>query len=255
MPNRYYVNIDASDVRFSLKINGVQIASLDKGERFITEKPISLWVAADKNIFSVDLISLPEEDVVRGKLHVEIFLHDETSEHPKAKKTYLSYGYPHPKIGEVKNTFSESVGFQVKELVPTKVWTDSEIVNELSKADKVEIFELLTAFSERVINKDIDGLVKYLDYKVHDEARVNGVDFSASLNIAKRNFSVLSKYAGLGKEPFKLEDIEFSIVGEGRLVYVKNISGKVLLRFALGGNFLDIPVYVAMIKGKWAIVR
>lgn len=255
MPNRYYVNIDASGVHFSLKINNVQIASLDRGERFLTEKPISLWVAADKNIFSVDLISLPEEGVIRGKLHVEIFLHDETSEYPKAKKTYLSYSYPHPKIGEIKNTFSESVGFQVKEVVPTKVWSDSETVNELSQADKVEVFELLSAFSERVINKDVDGLVKYLDYKIKDEARANGVDFSASLNIAKRSFSVLSKYESLGQEPFKLEDIEFSIVGEGRLVYVKKISGKVLLRFALGENFLDIPVYVAMIKGRWAIVR
>ena len=257
MPNIFYANVEVTNVHFSMKINGVELAKLKDKQKYMVEMPVTGWVQSGENQLSVDVFALPEEDKIRGEVSIDIYIHDNTSEYPKAKETYLSYRFPNDDSKKDKNEKfqSQEAVFSIAESTPTKLWTEATVIESLSDKDKIEIMYVVNVLGESVVKGEDANIADALTYKIQEEAFMRGVEFSQSLSVAKKSFEMLRKHGALERNDLEPDDVVFDVVGNKKVVYVSTKSGVEALSFSLGENLIQIPIYVSKIDGSWKIVR
>lgn len=257
MANIFYAEVEVTNVHFSMRINGVELAKLKNKQKYLVELPITSWIKNGENEFSVDVFSLPEEDKIRGNISVDIYLHDESSEYPKSKETYLTYRFPNAESKKNDNDsfYSESNKFNVAESTPTKLWSEASQISSLSEKDKTEIVGLINDLGEYVVDGESKKITGILEYKIQEEAFMRGVDFSQSLKVAQNSFDMLRKHGSLELNRLHLADTRFDMVGGEKIVYVSAVSGKEALSLSLGENLVEIPIYISNLNGRWRIVR
>lgn len=126
-------------------------------------------------------------------------------------------------------------------------------LDDLTRRD---ILKLLRQLTEAMTNRQLEDTVNLLKEKVIERAQAYRFRPPEKLGDLRRNYAELMQRPNWGIEPWKDEDAQMEVMGNGKLVKIVDPNGQPLIRSTdLGGMCLAVPIFVTFLNGKWTIIR
>ena len=257
MRDLFYISIDASNLHASIKINGFEAISHTEGFSMSANSPVDLWLAEKSNKVGIVVDTINKEQKIVGELIVEIFKHDPSSETPAVGTSYFRFVLSEQKdvVGSLYR-YEKEYDVDIDHSIGSKLWSDAEVISEVSGKDKAEIAGLIVSLEKSILLGKADGVADILAYKVAEDARIEKKSYDKALELVKKEFSGLSASGDLGvHRPFSEDIMSLKRVAQGKVFHVKGLQESPALQLEIDDFEIFIEVYVAKIDGKWQIVR
>lgn len=253
MPAYYVLSIDKENIITQLDINGVPLV-IETDKNLHKKEQINRWIASTQNNLRVRLEWPQETPYEAGLAKFTIRLEAlQPDQKVGTTPSLVEYTWP-PTRSEEKYPFEIKMDFQADEVPPSQLWLKAESI-EFNDAAKKQIFELLKSLHGALNQGEVDKAAKILDFKGVDSAQSHYISEDQARQQQREFIEFFVENPGK-MQPLELEEFEFHVIADNRLVWVtKEHFQPVLQKKAnSGANFL-LPVYFAKIAGNWLIAR
>ncbi len=251
---RYFLRVEMRGVIASISLNGAPIISSEDTDLMTSTEPLNIWLHKGQNILSYRVLSAEaEKNTPLPMISASLFLHDEKSEVPLAKKeiALINYNYSRSDHYPLQN----NTVFEFSGALKTRLWQDAEELGEITQNDKNEIQGLIDALSSSVISGDIEKSLDLQKYMIRESALAEGHTFDALEKAVRSNFEWLTTLKDVSVSAYDKNKLRYTLCGANRLVYIADENNKDVLRFSSVEADFDIKIYMAKINGHWIFAR
>lgn len=255
--NLYYISVETNNIISSIGINGIPLLQDNEGLGRRVNWPISSWIMNGDNTINVALKKTSKDQKVAPYFDIKVFLHDPSSDIPKPKEIYVHYASKEvvEKHGEISLPFVGTANFNFNKPTPTKLWSEARQLTDLTMSHKQNIVKLVNYLEQSILNKKVDNVLKLQQYKIHEDAVAEGHPINEIEDAVRTNYEWLFKTYQFDGSILTLDEADFRLCGNNKIVYVYRKNGKPAVFFRTKDEEFDIPVYIAIINNTWTIVR
>ncbi len=253
--NLYFLTVEATNAHTRILVNDVPLVDLKGGTGTNTEKPVANWLMPGTNTLTIEVDALPGQETINGNVNASIFLHDSSAEVPTPKKIYTNLSFPGENTDLSAATQAVEKTFKFEGNPNARLWQEAEPVLSISAQDKKDILALVDRLEQALVNSNNDEAVTLQQYKISEDARIEGHLPDEIKEATKNTYRWLSQQNGLFLIPFDKADTVFTSVSKNTLVKVSKPSGDAIVQLKSDALFFEVPVYVAKISGSWIIAR
>lgn len=258
MRDYFYISIEASGLHASVEINGFEAIAHDEGFSLVSSSPIDYWLSNEANSIVVDIEPLTNGEKISGDLSIEIFKHDPKYDVPTPGVSYWKFDLSNEPdvIGKVP-VFKKTSELLIKHTLGSQLWSDAEVVKNVSTSDKKEILSLIQTLETAILSKNTKLIINSFEYKIAEDARINKKTLSAAKELAENEFSGM--FSGGDFEiprKFSTEIMHLKKSADSKILSVVDLDRKSALQFVIDDEYeISIDIYVSKINGEWKIVR
>ena len=251
----YFLSVTAKNIHTAIKMNNLPVMIHNDDPNLKVAKDITTWMMSGENKLSCELSALPEEDLIRGEIKISIFLHDNNYEIPTPGEIFATLTYPNPETPlEPKNQDNIELFFDFDKAAPTKLWEEAEPITTLTDTDKSEITSIIGGLQQTLLG-DCSNAVELNNYKIAEDALAGKKDISHLKDVAEKTFQWLNEQPNLTSPALDEGNLRYSIGGKDNVVCVSAKDYSDPLVFESDDLDFEVPIYVAKIDKKWALVR
>ena len=147
------------------------------------------------------------------------------------------------------------IAFAVEDPPPVRLWNDAAQMDGISPADKQQLKALVQKHADAIITRNVDGLVALLDYKTTDSALAEGQDPGAARRVIQNQYRDAMFSEPKLNTDVQLDQLNFKLIVGGQVVWIFRSLAKPALVVTSPTKRFTLPIYAAMIRGTWRIVR
>ena len=252
----YFLTVRSKEAATVTSINDVPLVSDSAAEGVVTDQPLNLWLMPGENVLSVFLRWPRTKEYVPGKAEADahVYLHDAAQDVPTPAATLARATWP-LKVGPEFYPSTIRLPFILKAPLPTTLWSEAEVVKELTDADRRAIRTLAQNVADACKARDVARIIDLQLYKWEDMARAEYKDFARVRGAAVKQFEWLFTRPALKVLPLH-DGLTADLAAGGRLALLKHPEGRNPVILEDGAdNVIEFPIYAARIKGTWKLVR
>lgn len=251
----YKVDVRSKGVKLVGYINGVEF--IETSEEVMKSTVLNRWLKKEDNGILLEAEALDKNS--KNSISISLDVYEVASDGVKKEKEITKLSYE-KKEGEERNfpIKLSSKSFEFKELSAAfKMWKDSQSISSLSEDDKKQIFQLVGTLSQFVSEGEGDKAFNMMEHKFTEESIAEALKFDdLKKNIIASYNSMKSMKDKLKLNPVKLDNLEFHIEGNGKIVRVVEKGQETSINFMSDGEVaMGIPTYFSKIDSKWILVR
>jgi len=252
--DRYFLRVEMRGVIAAISLNGAAVVSSEDTDLMITTEPVNIWLYNGSNTLSYKIISIEAENKTEAPMiKASLFLHDNKSEVPLAKKELAVLNYNNAQSDHT--ALQDKTIFEFSGALATRLWNDAEVLYKITPQDKTEIQDLISRLSSSVVTGDIEKSLALQKYKTADYALAEGHTYDALEKGVRSSFEWVATHKGVVASPYDKNRLKYSFSNGNRLVYITDENDKDILIFSTDELEFDILVFVAKINGKWVFAR
>jgi hypothetical protein len=247
------------DAPSRVSLNDVPIRIWPDASGARTTDPVNQWIRPGKNQLSVRLESMPQAQAQgsSGRLRAVLRQRLQGAGGGSSADEIARLEIPPDKpAGAIAWPLTATVEFQPAAPPPSRIWSEIE---PLGPVDSVrgEALQLLTAVHSALNARNLEQLSALLRTKALEMAACYGFPVDQALARQREFFSGLMEGGSWAMEALAPAAIELHLVADKRMLWVTRNGRAPALRSSrtAGGAVLELPVYLARIRGVLTVVR
>ena len=161
-----------------------------------------------------------------------------------------------PLPASIKQATKKELRFTPASLPPCELWEKAR-PGKPDDAARAEILALVREYHAAYVIKDRAKLNDMLMFATLEAARSRHVPAEQAREMLKSGLTEMLSEKSFAMEPLRTDRLVLRPIAGGRVMWVTNAGGEapVRTRQMKDGGYVEFPVYVARIDGKWMIVR
>jgi hypothetical protein len=253
----HFLDVDSSGVGLYLGVNGVQLLVDPKGDGIRTLLPVNEWIMPGENKLTATLNWPAHQDFKPNTAAVKLslFESDPESEFPDPLKVLAEATWPAPPPEREQYPHKISVPFEVSSPPPASLWEQAEEIDEVTDEAKDIMLEKIETLRTAIMAGNHDLILRLLDYRYAEDARVNGIDPEKLKNSVKRQYEMLLDEPNVSSSPLEKENASFLLAVKNKVVKVVGLNSKDAIVITTEEAEYEIQAYLAKIGGEWIFVR
>jgi hypothetical protein len=254
MPQSLTLDVRSEMVNLLAGINDLPLV-VNTGDGIKTKVPLNEWLMPGPNRLTVKLGRPLGQWFQPGRASVTASIQARPGPDAAPPARLPSFSWPMPNRAETYPFVFSSPPFQAA-APSTKLWQESEVIAELTLADRQAILALTLSLSGAMGERNLFQVMDLLKYRTAELALAYGSDLDADVAKSREFFSSVFGSEGFAMRPIDQHHVQFTIVGNRHLVWVtQGETGNIVATVRLPRFRYSLPVLVAKIRGAWLIAR
>jgi hypothetical protein len=264
MSDFFYIKVFKLYCTITVLLNGVPIIVDEGVGEYQATLPVQQWLKSQNNVLKV---SLSRPRVTEGTPHDQkakssgqadlVFFKHQAGAASSTVGELISEFHWTDSPGFLPHSWSEPIRRQFPELPASTLWSRAEVLNSLTAFDKESIFTAASQLAALLSAHRLDDAFSLMQVKYQDEATLEGKSLERVASAVKELWAMMLDQGVLKLELINLSQLEFTIVGDNRAVFVRKVNGNPVILFEepVEEMFYGIPLYFCKINGNWVIIR
>jgi hypothetical protein len=254
--NRYFMTTEAQNVAFRVALNDVPVRQDPLGSGHNSDAPMNAWLLQRQNKLTIDLMWPKDRPFQPNQAQFKLifFLHDPSSQVARPLRILHEFNWPAQRPETYPFTYKAVIEEEFE--LPTHLWSEAEIVSEITSKDERDILDLVGRLRQSLLSGDANRVLPFVRYKSNDLARA---DYHTDLEEIERiDVEQLSwMLRGDNLEVSEIDDIPyvFDVVGNNQIVHLYKRDGSPALSVVNDMFDFGFDLYVARVGGDWVIAR
>lgn len=259
----YIVNYAIYHCNAEVDLNGVPLTRTHKDTAYTTSgvSDIGRWLMPGDNVITVTL--RPPEGTIDpdDRQSIEISVSTAVKGQMSDEGTKIATLRIPEKEGDsalisIKQPKKKELRFKPASIPPSELWEKAK-PGKPDDAARQEILRLVRDYHAAYVKKDRAKLNDMLMFATLDAARNRYFSADQAREMLNSGLKEMFADKGFAMEPLKADRLILKPIAGGRVIWVTDSKDEAPIRSKKmkDGGLIEFPVYVALIDGKWMIVR
>jgi hypothetical protein len=259
----YIVNYSISHCNAEVDLNGVPLTRTEKDNAYTITgtTDVGRWIVTGANVVTVTIRPLEGKPGPDDRQSIEISMSTAVKGQMSDEGTKIATLRIPEKEGDtslasIKQTVRKELRFTPASVPPSELWSKAK-PEKLDDAAREEILKLVRDYHAAYAKKDQMKLYDMLLFATLEASRNRYFSADEAREMLKNGLKEMIADKGFAMEPLKVDLIILKPIAGGRIIWVTDSKNEAPLRSKQmkDGGYVEFPVYVARIDGKWMIVR
>ena len=259
----YIINYTISHCNAEVNLNGVPITKTHKDTAYTASgtADIGRWLVPGDNVITVVLLppegTIDPDDRQSIEITVSTALRGQMSdEGTKIAGLRIPVKEGDASLASIRQLKKKELRFKPARVPPSDLWEKAK-PEKLDDAARAEILRLVRDYHAAYVKKNREKLNDMLMFATLDAARNRYVSADEAREMLAKGLKEMLADRSFVMEPLRADLIVLKPVAGGRVIWVTDSKDEAPVRTKRmkDGGYIEFPVYVSRIDGKWVIVR
>lgn len=253
MIDMFLIKIEQRHVAGQVLLNGIPQQMLSADGSLETTLSVNQWIVPGENKLEVEISTLPSSDAV---LRINLKRMSQNENRQAGDIELASFDLSLKPAKKMPYPHQIERSFVVENPPPSELWSKHSQI-DLTEAVQREIFAHLKTLNTAFAQKDLDTVSRLLQMKAIEMANSYGFPQAKAVPQQRSFFEGLMQESNWAMSPLRFEDLSFHLIAYKRIVWVTRNNFAPALESAPSttGAAFKLPIYFALIRKAWIIVR